>query len=79
MSCLEKIDHCISPTVLRTASGLQDKKSMDNGVKWMREVGKLDLKLWEKDWLWYKRGKRHRLVGLVVFVQVPELVQIKGI
>lgn len=79
MGCLKKIDHCGSPTVLRTASGLQDEKSMDNGVKWMREVGKLDLKLREKDWLWYKSGKRYRLVGVVVFAQVPELVQIEGI
>lgn len=52
MSCREKAIATVSPIVLSTAAGLQDKKSMDNGVKWMREVGKLNLKLREKDWLW---------------------------
>jgi len=38
---------------------------MDNGLKWMREVGKLDLKLWEKDWLWCKNGERLLRVEVV--------------
>lgn len=51
---MEKSIAAVSSIVLRTATGLQEQKSMDNGIKWMREVGKLDLKLWEKDWLWYE-------------------------
>lgn len=42
---------------------------MDNGVKWMREVGKLDLKLWEKDWLWYENDNDTDQSGLLLLFE----------
>ncbi len=52
---------------------------MNYGIKWMREVGNLDLKLREKDWLWYEKGSDNDVSNWIANFQIPELVQIKGI
>ena len=39
------------PVVPITAAGLQGEQPLVNGIMWVREVGKIDSKLRDKNWL----------------------------